>query len=479
MTYDATPISYRNDNGGPEKLVYRERALHLEDVSIAAIAKRIPTPFYCYSSSAIREAYGTLSGALSSVGAAICFAVKANGNVAVLGLLAELGAGMDIVSGGELERALAAGVQASKIIFSGVGKQRAEIARALEVGIHQFNVESAAELDAIIAVAKAQGRRAPVALRVNPDVDARTHAKITTGKKGDKFGIALHEIPALYARAVATPELEVVGLAVHIGSQILDLSPYRSAYARMAELIGSLRAQGLEVSRLDLGGGIGIGYGQGAGADVVEYAKIVAETVGEVGCALTVEPGRWLVGQAGLLVTELLYIKETGDRSTAIVDAGMNDLMRPALYGAVHPVLPVRRKPDAEVCTYQIAGPVCESSDIFGTYAGLPSLKAGDLLAFGSAGAYCASMASTYNSRDLIAEVLVDGDRFKTIRRRQLIKDVLKLEEAQAWQRATVQAVSGSIQPTTDTALETRPGRRRMDRLWRWNGLGGRFHGFL
>ncbi|UCI32026.1 diaminopimelate decarboxylase [Mesorhizobium sp. B4-1-4] len=432
--HSMTLVEPDGGTGERDPLVYRDEVLHIEGVRVDAIAQAVATPFYCYSSAAIREAYGTLSRALSPIGVSVCFAVKANCNVSVLGLLAELGSGMDIVSGGELERALAAGVPASKIIFSGVGKKRAEIARALEVGIHQINVESAAELDVVISVAAALDLRAPVALRVNPDVDAHTHSKISTGRREDKFGIAIEMIPALFAKAAAAPELDVVGLAVHIGSQILDLTPYREAYSRMADLVASLRSRGLPVHRLDLGGGIGILYDQNAGREIGEYAEIVRETVGDIGCELTVEPGRWLVGPGGVLVTEVLYVKETGDRLTAIVDAGMNDLMRPALYGAVHPVLPLRHDRQVNSHIYQIAGPVCESSDVFGTYAALPPLQLGDRLVFGCAGAYGASMASTYNSRDLAAEVLVDGDRFRVIRRRQTIEAMLALEEGSEWQ---------------------------------------------
>ncbi|MER8849125.1 diaminopimelate decarboxylase [Mesorhizobium australicum] len=423
----------RGDTGS-QQLVYRDQALHIESVCVDRIVTAVPTPFYCYSSDAIRTAYRTLSGALKPVGASVCFAVKANGNLSVLGLLAGLGSGMDIVSGGELERALAARVPASKIIFSGVGKKRSEIARALEVGIHQINVESEAELDAVGDVAGALGVRAPVALRVNPDVDARTHAKISTGKKEDKFGIPFEDIPALYTKAFAAPELDPVGLAVHIGSQILDLSPYRAAYSRIADLVSLLRSQGLRISRLDLGGGIGIPYDHGASPDVGEYATIIRETVGGLDCELTVEPGRWLVGPAGILVTEVLFIKETADRLTAIVDAGMNDLMRPAMYGAVHPVFPLMQDCQGKSHIYQIAGPVCESSDVFGTYRDLPALRSGDRLAFGCAGAYGASMASTYNARDLAAEVLVDRDRFRVIRRRQTIEALLALEDETEWQ---------------------------------------------
>lgn len=420
---------------------YRSGELHVEDVCLTDIATEVPTPFYCYSAQAMRWAYSVLADALRPIGVSICFAVKANSNIAVLRLLSDLGCGMDIVSGGELERALAAGAPSSRIIFSGVGKTRAEIARALETGIHQINVESAAEIEVIAEIARALGRRATIALRVNPDVDAKTHAKITTATKDSKFGIAIDDIPALYATAAARPELDVQGLAVHIGSQVQDLSPFRRAFASMAKLVTTLRQQGLEVPRLDLGGGIGIAFGGNPGPDIAEYAAIIAETVGDLGCQLTVEPGRWLVGRAGLLVTELLYLKDGQDSHVAIVDAGMNDLMRPALYDAKHPVLPFLEAKDAAGSSrYRIVGPICESSDDFGAYEGLGELKAGDILAFDCAGAYGASMASTYNSRDLVAEVLVDGDHFRTIRRRQTIHEVLEVEDAGQWHNGSAPA---------------------------------------
>ncbi|WP_322883526.1 diaminopimelate decarboxylase (plasmid) [Sinorhizobium medicae] len=408
---------------------YLNGELFVEGLSLAEIADKVPTPFYCYSAASIRNAYTLLSDRLEPTGASICFAVKASSNISVLRLLSELGSGMDIVSGGELERALAAGVSPSKIVFSGVGKTRAEIARALKSGIQQINVESCAELEVIRDVARTTGCRASVVFRVNPDVDAQTHAKISTGKKGDKFGIATEDIPDIYAKAAEAAELDVAGLAVHIGSQLLDLSPYRAAYHRLATLVEALRSKGLAVPRLDLGGGLGIDYHLGVGPDVGEYSTIIQETVGHLGCELTVEPGRWLVGPAGMLVTEVLYLKETGDRATAIVDAAMNDLMRPALYGAIHPVLPIKSSDDHAPYAYQIVGPVCETSDAFGSYCNLPKLHSGDRIAFACAGAYGASMASSYNSRDLVAEVLVDGDRFRLIRRRQTIDDLLALEK--------------------------------------------------
>ncbi|MCG8273332.1 diaminopimelate decarboxylase [Aquamicrobium sp. NLF2-7] len=426
-------------------LRYGDAALRLEDVSLEDVAASVATPFYCYSSASIRSAYERLSQALAPVGASICFAVKANGNLSVLSLLAELGSGMDIVSGGELERTLAAGAPAAGIVFSGVGKKRGEIRDALKAGIHQINVESAAELDAIADVARELGLRAPVAFRYNPDVDAGTHTKISTGRKDDKFGMSGEEILDAYARAATLPELDVVGLAVHIGSQLLDLEPFRQAYTHLANLVMTLRGRGLSVTRLDLGGGIGISYDGGPAPDVEDYGAIVSATLGGIGCALTVEPGRWLVGPAGVLVTEVLYLKEAGETPTVIVDAAMNDLMRPALYGSLHAALPVRQN---EVCgdrPVRIAGPVCESSDIFGTYAGLPALSAGDLLAFTCTGAYGASMASTYNARALVPEVLVEGNRFRVIRRRQETAELLVLEEPTQWQIAGLAAEGRAV----------------------------------
>ncbi len=422
-----------------EAIAYRLDQLHIEDVCVKNMVEHVQTPVYCYSANVIREKYETLSAALSPLGASICFAMKANGNLSVLGLLAELGCGMDIVSGGELQRALVAGVPASRIIFSGVGKTKAEIARALEVGIHQINVESASEIEVIAQVARTGGWRAPIALRVNPDVDAKTHAKITTGRRDSKFGIPMDEVPALYAKALAMPELQVCGLAVHIGSQIKELSPFRHAYTAMANLVRQLRAAGHVVASLDLGGGIGVESGDGTGPDLSELAAIIRETVGDLGCALTVEPGRWLVAQSGLLITEILYLKQMSENEIVIVDAAMNDLMRPALYDAVHPVLPVHPPRGGSASTrHRLVGPICESSDVFGTYEGLGELREGDLLAFNCAGAYCASMASTYNSRDLVAEVLIDGDQFRVIRKRQTIDAMLKLEEPGAWQTSTM-----------------------------------------
>jgi len=427
-----SPENNRHDQR--DWLRYQGGDLQIEGAVLRDIVATVPTPFYCYSTEGIRTAYETLSIALEPVGVAICFAVKANSNITILRILSDLGCGMDVVSGGELERVLAAGVPASRVIFSGVGKTRNEIRRAIEAGIHQINVESAAEIDVIIEVARFLRKRAAIALRVNPDVDAKTHAKITTATKDSKFGIPIDDVPDVYSKALTTPELDVKGLAIHIGSQVHDLSPFRNAFSVMADLVVFLRSKGMSVPRLDLGGGIGIAVGDAPGPDITEYAEIVAETVGSLGCELTVEPGRFLVGRSGFLVTELLYLKGGAEGYTGIVDAGMNDLIRPALYEARHPVLPLHQPRQTGTSRrYRLVGPICESSDEFGAYDELGDLHQGDLLAFDCAGAYGATMASTYNSRDLVAEILIDGDRFRTIRQRQDIDAMLKLEEAGAW----------------------------------------------
>jgi diaminopimelate decarboxylase len=426
------PSSHYAPDQVPEEkrwLRYLNGRLHAEDVALDSIARSVETPFYCYSTSALRRAYADLSKAITPLGVKIHFAVKANSNVHVLAEFARLGCGMDIVSVGELERALAAGVPPARIIFSGVGKKRSEILRALQVGICQINAESAAELETIAAVAESAGLRAPVCLRVNPDIDAGTHAKITTGRNDSKFGIPITEVSSLYTAAAKLPELDVVGVAVHIGSQLLDLTPFRRAWTKMAELVEQLRALGLRVPRLDLGGGLGIGTGVDDGPDIEAYAATIEETVGGLGCALAIEPGRWLAARAGVLVTEVLYVKEAPSTNIAVVDAAMNDLMRPALYDAHHRAFPLVQHSRADAsASYRLVGPVCESSDVFGTYDDLGQLAAGDLLLFDDAGAYGASMSSTYNSRDLVPEVMVAGDKFTIIRRRLKTSEILSLE---------------------------------------------------
>lgn len=413
----------------------RDGTLSIDAVPLDQIAASVGTPFYAYSATALRSRYLALAEALAPHRVAVCFAVKANSNINVLAEFAALGAGMDIVSGGEMARALAAGTPAERIIFSGVGKTGAEIRAALRAGLGQINVESPAELDAVAAAARDLGLRAPVALRVNPDVDALTHAKITTARRDSKFGIAAEEIPALYAAAAARPELRMVGLAVHIGSQILDLAPFRRAWSVMARLVRDLRAAGLRVERLDLGGGLGVASGDRPAPDLGDYARIIGQTVGGLDLALSVEPGRWLCAQAGVLVARVLYPKRAEGTESAIIDAAMNDLMRPALYDAHHPAIAVHvpRAAPGAVLT-RLFGPVCESSDDFGNHADLGVLRAGDLLAFRDAGAYGATMSSSYNSRDLIPEVLVEDARFRIIRQRVTIDAALRLETPGAWQ---------------------------------------------
>ncbi|WP_151719839.1 diaminopimelate decarboxylase [Gemmobacter serpentinus] len=407
-----------------------------DGVPLSRIAGAMGTPFYAYSAAALQANYAALTQAVAPYGVKVCLAVKANSNTHVLAEFARLGCGMDIVSGGEMTRALAAGTPPERIIFSGVGKTEAEIRAALEAGLHQINVESPAELEVVAKAARDLGVRAPVALRVNPDVDARTHAKITTGRKDSKFGIAASEVPELYAAASARPELRMVGLALHIGSQILDLTPFREAWAAMAILVRDLRAAGLSVTRLDLGGGLGVGDAHHPGPDLAEYARIIGETVGGMDLDLNVEPGRWLCAQAGVLVTQVLYIKPGEAADFAVVDAAMNDLMRPALYEAVHPVVPLHERRGAHERPYRLVGPICESSDDFGKYPQLGTLLPGDHLAFLQAGAYGAAMSSTYNSRDLVPEVLIDAGQFRVIRRRADVQDALRLEAATEWQKA-------------------------------------------
>jgi diaminopimelate decarboxylase len=413
---------------------YKNGVLHAEDVALPEIAAAVGTPTYVYSASTIAGNYHAYENAFGKDSIDIHFALKANGNLAVVSLLGSLGAGADIVSLGEMKRALAAGIPAERIVFSGVGKTREELAEAVAAGIAQINIESEPELELLSKVAEAAGKRQPITLRINPDVDARTHDKISTGKRGDKFGIAYDEALALYRRAAALPGLRPVGLAVHIGSQLTDLMPYRHAYRRMAELVLALRAEGLEVETIDLGGGMGIVYSDEQPPSLADYAGVVSETVGNLGCRLAIEPGRSLVALAGMLLSRVVYRKTGGARDILILDAGMNDLMRPSLYNAYHPILPVEQPPAGERHEpTDVVGPVCESGDTFARGRPLPRIAADSLVAFGAAGAYSASMASTYNARPLAAEVLVRGDRFDIVRPRQTIEALFAAERIPAW----------------------------------------------
>ncbi|PIW31049.1 MAG: diaminopimelate decarboxylase [Rhodospirillales bacterium CG15_BIG_FIL_POST_REV_8_21_14_020_66_15] len=417
-----------------DHFTYKNGLLSAEDVSLADLADRVGTPFYCYSRATLERHFRVFDEALAGLDHTICFAVKANGNVAVIKTLARLGAGADVVSGGELMRALAAGVPASKIVFSGVGKTRAEMAHALDAGIYQLNVESEPELVALSEVAAAKGVTADVAIRINPDVDAKTHAKITTGRAENKFGIDWDRARDIYARARDLPGIDARGIAVHIGSQLTDLEPYRRAYARLRDVALDLRAQGHDIQRLDLGGGLGIPYNEEQAPPPADYGAMVREIVGSLGCHVTVEPGRLIAGNAGVLVTRVLYAKEGSTRRFIIVDAAMNDLIRPALYDAYHAIVPVEEPPaGAPHLPVDVVGPVCETGDTFAVQRHLPAVKPGDLLAIRSAGAYGAVMASTYNGRPLVPEVLVSGGDHAVVRRRVEAEEIMAYDVLPPW----------------------------------------------
>ena len=407
-----------------------------EDVAIADIAAAVGTPFYVYSAATLTRHYRLFSEALDPLPHNVCFAIKSLSNLAVLKLLGDLGAGMDVVSGGEYMRAKAAGVPGERIVFSGVGKTRDEMRLALTGGVRQFNVESEPELLALSAVASDMGAVAPITLRVNPDVDAKTHEKIATGKKENKFGIPLSKARAVYALAASLPGLQVVGIDVHIGSQLTDLAPFEAAFEKIAELTEQLRADGHTISRLDLGGGLGIPYTRSNEAPPLplDYGALIKRTLGHLGCEIEIEPGRLISGNSGLLVSEVIYVKEGEDRTFLIVDAAMNDLVRPSMYGAHHDIVPViEAAAGAAAQDYDVVGPVCETGDTFAKARALPQLGAGELLAFRSAGAYGAVMASEYNTRPLVPEVLVQGDHFAVIRARPTFDEILKRDSIPAW----------------------------------------------
>jgi diaminopimelate decarboxylase len=413
---------------------YRSEVLHAEMSPIPHIAAAVGTPFYVYSAAGLAARYRRFANAFAAERPLICYSVKANSNLAVLRLFAGLGAGADIVSEGELRRALAAGIPPQRIIFSGVGKTAPELEAALAARIHQVNVESVPELRRLSALAAARGVRIPVAIRVNPDVAASTHPKIATGRKGDKFGIAIDEAVAAYRLAAELPGTMPVGLAVHIGSQLIDLGPYRRAFERLAGLAVELRAAGLRVERIDLGGGIGIGYHGERSPEPADYAQLVRRIFAPLDLALAFEPGRVLTAEAGLLITKVVYVKEGVGKRFVVVDAAMNDLLRPALYGAWHDILPVRRPPAAApLAPADLVGPVCEAGDAFAVDRELPPLVEGDLLAVAAAGAYGAVMSSTYNSRLLAPEVLVSGPRYSVVRPRPSYDALLSLDAIPDW----------------------------------------------
>jgi len=407
--------------------LYRDGRLCCEDVPIETIAQQVGTPFYCYSHATLNRHFQAFDTAFAGVDHLTCFAVKACSNVAILRLLAELGAGMDIVSGGELHRTLKAGVPPSKIVFSGVGKTAEEIAYALETEILMFNLESAQELLAVNECAGRLGRRAPVAIRVNPDVDARTHPYIATGLKQNKFGIDIEAAVAEYVRARDLPYLDVVGVGCHIGSQLTEVSPFVDALNRLKVLIARLRRDGVGIRYLDLGGGLGITYRDEEPPQPGEYAQVLMAEMDGLDCRLIFEPGRVIVGNAGILVTRVLYLKEGPAKQFVIVDAGMNDLIRPSLYGSYHQIQPVvyRQRPETRA---DVVGPICETGDFLARDRHLPQVEPGEMLAVMSTGAYGFSMSSNYNSRPRPAEVLVRGDRFEVIRSRETLDDLLRGE---------------------------------------------------
>lgn len=411
---------------------HRNGTLHAEDVALEHVAATIGTPFYCYSTATLQRHAEVFSNALSAVKPLVCFAVKACSNIAVLRVLANAGLGADVVSEGELRRALAAGIAPNKIVFSGVGKTPDEMRFALQQKILQFNVESDRELLMLNDVAKELKLFAPIALRVNPDVDADTHAKISTGKKENKFGIDIELAPSVFKLAESLPNIMVKGVSVHIGSQLTNLAPFRAAYTRVRELVDALRAQGIPLKTIDLGGGLGVPYrGDDAPPLPTEYGAMVSEVFAGYDADFIVEPGRLIAGNAGILVSKVLYVKRT-ERTYIITDAGMNDLMRPALYDALHDVVLVK-EPSGAQAPVDIVGPVCESSDVFARDVLVSVPKEGELIAFRTAGAYGASMSNTYNSRLLVPEVLVSGDRFAVIRPRPSYDAMLQAETIPDW----------------------------------------------
>jgi diaminopimelate decarboxylase len=415
---------------------YREGRLHAEGVPLEAIARSVGTPAYVYSTATLARHYQVFEEALAGLPHLICYALKANGNQAVIATLARLGAGADVVSEGELARALAAGVPPSRIVFSGVGKTSREMRAGLEAGIRQFNVESAPELERLSQVAASMGATAPIAIRVNPDVDPKTHEKIATGTAETKFGVPIGDARALYARAAALPGIEVVGIDVHIGSQLTDLAPYEAAFRLVAELAETLRADGHAIRRLDLGGGLGIPYERTNEVPPLprDYGEMVRRTVGHLGCEIEIEPGRLIAGNAGVLLSEVIYRKEGHERTFLILDAAMNDLIRPAMYDAHHEIVTVAEPaPEAAVAPVDVVGPVCETGDIFARARPMPPCGPGDLVAIRSAGAYGAVMASEYNARPLVPEVLVNGDAFAVVRPRPTFAEMIGRDTLPPW----------------------------------------------
>ncbi len=414
---------------------YTDGVLCAEGVRLDKLAKQVGTPFYCYSTATLERHYKVFAGALPQ-GSLVAYAVKANDNLAVLKTLAKLGAGADVVSGGELAKALAAGIPANRIVFSGVGKTKAEMRAGLEAGIYQFNVESEPELVALNEVALEAGKRAAVSLRINPDVDARTHAKINTGTAETKFGIPFAHAREAYAHAATLKGVEIVGVDVHIGSQITELEPFEQAFTIVGDLIATLRADGHAISRLDLGGGLGVPYENNnePPPDPRAYGAMVTRVTQDFGCKLSFEPGRLIAANAGVLVSEVIYVKRGDAKTFLIIDAGMNDLVRPAMYDAFHEIVAVRQPvPGSPRPKYDVVGPVCETSDLFASDRPLPELKSGDLVAILTAGAYGAVMAGDYNARPRIPEVLVAGEQWGIVRPRESYADLIAKDRIPDW----------------------------------------------
>ncbi len=415
---------------------YIDGKLHAENVPLSKIAAEVGTPFYCYSTATLERHYKVFSGAFADMDALVCYAMKANSNQAILATLAALGSGADVVSGGELSRALKAGIPPEKIVFSGVGKKDEELDAALGADILCFNIESVPELHALSARAVALGKTAPVSFRINPDVDARTHAKISTGKKEDKFGVPWEQAEEIYTLAASLPGIRVTGIDMHIGSQIIDLEPFDSAFSRLDGLVRRLRSAGHSIEHVDVGGGLGIPYQHGnePPPDPEAYARIVHKNLGALDCKVIFEPGRLLVGNAGILVGEVIFRKETGHKTFLIGDTAMNDLIRPTLYDAWHDIKPVIEPGNsAKWETADLVGPVCETGDYMVRERNMPVMQRGDLYAVYAAGAYGAVQAGTYNTRPLVPEVLVRGDEFHVIRKRMSVEEIIALDSLPEW----------------------------------------------
>ncbi|MDE0521598.1 MAG: diaminopimelate decarboxylase [Boseongicola sp.] len=419
-----------------DHFLYRDGVLHAEDVPLPEIAATVGTPFYVYSTATLERHYRLFDEGMAGMDHLVCYAMKANSNQAVLTVMARLGAGADVVSGGEYSRAVAAGFPVERIVFSGVGKTADEMELALSGGVRQINVESEPELRRLSEVAVRLGVTAPIAIRINPDVDARTHEKIATGRSENKFGVPIGRAREIYAEAAGLPGLDVAGIDVHIGSQLTDLGPYERAYGKVAELARVLRSDGHDIRRLDLGGGLGIPYERSNAVPPlpIDYCEVIRRTVGDLDCEIEIEPGRLIAGNAGLLVAGVIYVKAGQDREFLILDAAMNDLVRPAMYGAHHEIVPVTEPvPGSEQATYDVVGPVCETGDTFSRGRKMPSVVEGDLVAFRSAGAYGAVMASEYNSRPLVPEVLVSERRFAVIRPRPAFDEMINRDIIPSW----------------------------------------------